>query len=257
MLIDWFTVAVQIINFLILILLLRRFLYRPVIRAMSEREAKITAQLEEAKFLRQEAREEAESYRQQRRELDNYRDTLLSEAREEVETWRKNTIIKAREEIDETRASWRKSIVAEKQALMRELRHRISSQVCTISRRALADLADAELEQQMIEVFARRLRVLDEAERTMLKESVRRSNHEITLRSAFDISPEMRQYVLQTIQNDIVVDVDMQFEVMPDLLCGVEISSQDLKLAWTLDDYLVSLEENLFETLFDEEMEHE
>jgi F-type H+-transporting ATPase subunit b len=256
MLIDWFTVAAQIINFLILVLLLRRFLYRPVIRAMSEREAQIAAQIEDAKLLRQEAVEAAESYRQQRKELDNFRDALLSEAREDAERWRKDTIHKAREEIDEARNRWHKSIVAEKHAFMRELRQRIGSQVCTISRQALADLADAELEQQMIEVFVQRLQSLDEAERAVLRQSAQRSDKEVILRSAFDIPTDMRRRLVETFHSRIAGGVEMRFEVVPDLLCGVEISSQDYKLAWTLNDYLVSLEERLFET-FDEVTEPE
>ena len=43
MLIDWFTVAAQAINFLILVLLLRRFLYGPIVKAMDDREAAINA----------------------------------------------------------------------------------------------------------------------------------------------------------------------------------------------------------------------
>lgn len=256
MLIDGFTVVAQIINFLILVLLLRHFLYRPVMRAMREREAKIAAELEEARLLKQEAVEEAESYRQQRRELDNYREALLSEAREEVDTWRKDTISKAREEIAEARTSWHKSVVAEKQAFMQELRQSVGSQVIRISRRALADMADTELEQQMIAVFLQRLNALDESERAMLRQSVDRSGGELVLRSAFDIPPDTRQLVLKNIRRNIDPGAEMRFELTPGLLCGVEMSSQDHKLAWTLDDYLVSLEEKLFET-FNGVMEQE
>ena len=45
MLIDWFTVAAQAVNFLILVWLLKRFLYKPVLAAVDEREKRITAQL--------------------------------------------------------------------------------------------------------------------------------------------------------------------------------------------------------------------
>lgn len=249
MLVDGFTVVAQIINFLILVLLLRHFLYRPVMRAMREREAKIAAELEEARLLKQEAVEEAEAYRRQRRELDNEREALLSKAREEVDLWRKDAISKARAEVAEARAGWQKSSAAEKQAFIQHLRQTVGDQVIRISRRALVDLADSELEQQVIGVFLQRLNALDESERAMLRQSVDRSGGELVLRSAFDIPPDTRQLVLQNIRRNIAPDVEMRFEVIPGLLCGIEMSSQDYKLAWTLDDYLVSLEENLSETL--------
>ena len=58
MLIDGFTVVAQIINFLILLFLLRRFLYGPIIKIMEERQAKIAAQLAEAKQLKETAEAE-------------------------------------------------------------------------------------------------------------------------------------------------------------------------------------------------------
>ncbi len=48
MLINWFTVLAQIVNFLILVYLLKRFLYGPIIRAMQEREKKIARRLQDA-----------------------------------------------------------------------------------------------------------------------------------------------------------------------------------------------------------------
>jgi F-type H+-transporting ATPase subunit b len=49
MLIDWFTVVAQIINFLILVALLKHFLYGRIIKAMDQREERINSRLEEAK----------------------------------------------------------------------------------------------------------------------------------------------------------------------------------------------------------------
>ena len=48
MLIDWFTVAAQVLNFLILVWLMKRFLYQPVLNAIAAREAKIAAELKDA-----------------------------------------------------------------------------------------------------------------------------------------------------------------------------------------------------------------
>src|SRR5665647_3963698 len=46
--INWFTVIAQIINFLILVWLLKRFLYKPILKAIDEREEKIAAQIKDA-----------------------------------------------------------------------------------------------------------------------------------------------------------------------------------------------------------------
>ena len=48
MLIDWFTVAAQALNFLILLWLMKRFLYAPILHAIDAREQRIAAELKDA-----------------------------------------------------------------------------------------------------------------------------------------------------------------------------------------------------------------
>ena len=56
MLIDWFTVSAQIVNFLILVWLLQRFLYRPILDAIDAREQRVAAALTKAEANKEEAR---------------------------------------------------------------------------------------------------------------------------------------------------------------------------------------------------------
>ncbi len=62
--IDYFTIIAQIINFLILVFLLRHFLYGPLLRSMDEREQKISTRLKEAEQQMKEAEQETDSYSQ-------------------------------------------------------------------------------------------------------------------------------------------------------------------------------------------------
>ena len=62
--VDWFTVIAQILNFLVLVWLLKRFLYKPVLNAIDEREKKIASELEDAAIHKAEARKEKEKFLQ-------------------------------------------------------------------------------------------------------------------------------------------------------------------------------------------------
>ncbi len=69
--IDWFTLFAQIVNFLIVVVLLRRFLYKPILQAMAEREAKIAAQFEGSGGQNHaRPKRKPKRYRAQRAELD-------------------------------------------------------------------------------------------------------------------------------------------------------------------------------------------
>ena len=59
MLINWFTVVAQAINFLILVWLLKRFLYKPILQAIDEREKRIATQLADAEDKKAECAKDA------------------------------------------------------------------------------------------------------------------------------------------------------------------------------------------------------
>ena len=96
MLIDWFTVIAQILNFLLLVVLLKHFLYGPILAAMDTRQQTIAQQLEEAKAAKREAEHEAEVHREKSLRVDIDRQALLAQAKIEAEEQRKALITQAR-----------------------------------------------------------------------------------------------------------------------------------------------------------------
>ena len=69
MLIDWFTVGAQLLNFLILVWLMKRFLYQPVLDAITAREQKIAAELVDAAATQTRATQQQEEFRQKKAQL--------------------------------------------------------------------------------------------------------------------------------------------------------------------------------------------
>ena len=249
MLIDWFTVTAQAINFLVLVYLLKRFLYGPIIKAMEKREKRIALRLEEGQKTKEEAEREVERYVKKNRDLDNRREALLSEIKGEVDARRKELMNEARNEVEAIRTNWYEAIQREKEAFLQDLRQRAGKQTCAIARYALRDLADADLEHHIIRVFIERLRNLGQEERDALKESMLRSGGRINLRSAFEIPQEMTRQIAEILQNQGAYTVDLQLEISSDVICGIELKVHGRKVAWSLEDYLETLEEALVEAL--------
>jgi F-type H+-transporting ATPase subunit b len=94
--IDWFTVSAQIINFLILVFLLKKFLYGPIIRAMDKREEKIAGRLNDAGQKQEEAQKEIKRYRKKNEDFESQRADMLAEAKTAAEQQEKQLIAMAR-----------------------------------------------------------------------------------------------------------------------------------------------------------------
>lgn len=248
MLLDWFTVVAQIINFLVLVGLLKYFLYGPIIRAMDQREAKIASRLEEAAQKEQEAEQELESYQRKNQELEEQRGKMLAQAQEEAEARRKELMLRARTEVEQTRTRWLKAIQREKAAFLQELRHQAGRQVYDIARRALADLARADLEKQIVQVFLERLRKLDPEQRQALVQSLQ-PDKGVLVTSAFEVSEKTRRNINQIIKGFSKDTITVQYQTAPEVILGIELKTPSHKIAWSLENYLESLEAHLQETL--------
>lgn len=236
MLIDPVTVIAQIVNFLILMALLKHFLYDRVLNAMDAREERIRSRLESAKEREQTAEKTLADYREQQRELEETRETELEKARQAAEERRNELIDQAREEVDRKRDQWRRALREDRAALLRDLRNTAGERVFAVCRKVLADLADADLQDQTVRRFLERLetKALDAAE------------GEVHVRAGFDLRADHRDRLAEAL--GVSAD-DLEVTTDADLILGVEARIGDRKVAWSAGDYLSELEAAVRERL--------
>jgi F-type H+-transporting ATPase subunit b len=249
MLIDWFTVIAQVVNFLILVWLLKRFLYRPILDAIDAREKRIATQIADADAKKSEAQKERDEFQRKNEEFDQQRATLLTQATEEAKAERLRLLDAARQESDTLRAKRQEALKSEQQGLSEELTHRAQAEVFAIARKVLADLSTTSLEERMVEVFTRRLREMDGQTKEGLAEALKTASAPALLRSAFDLPEEQRAAIQSALNETFSADIHISFETAPDLVSGIEVSANGQKLAWTISDYLVSLGKGVDELL--------
>ncbi len=118
-----------------------------------------------------------------------------------------------------------------------------------IARKTLADLAGAGLEQRMVDVFVGRLRVLDSGEKARLAALLRSADVLVLVRSAFDLAPEQRQSIENSVKEMLAATASVRFEVAPNLVSGIELVMNGQKVAWSISGYLASLEKGVNELL--------
>jgi len=245
MLIDWFTVLAQIFNFLILVYLLKRFLYGRIIAAMNEREERIATRLEEAEKKKQEADQERKSYLQKNNEYDAKCESLFANARQEAEEQKKEFMEGARREIEELKKRWHDSLREEKKTFLSNLRKSAEQQIYAIASKALSDLSNSGLEQSIIDTFIRKIKELDHDELDRLRKIIKSSSHEATISSAFEISDDKQQKVTREISGVTGETVDIKYITSQELICGIEFKVNNYKVEWNLKDYIKTLEEEV------------
>ena len=100
MLIDWFTIGAQALNFLILVWLLKHFLYQPILNAIDAREKRIAKELADADAQKAEAQKEHDEFQKKNEEFDQQRAALLTKATDEAQAERQRLLDEARKAAD-------------------------------------------------------------------------------------------------------------------------------------------------------------
>src|SRR5664280_128507 len=206
--IDWFVLFCQIFNFLLLMYLLKRFLYGRIIKAMDDREAKMAA---DAK--------------------------------------RKELMEKVRVEVDQVKTRWQDMLVREQDAFFYDLRQRAAQQLYPTARKALRDLADADLEERIVDEFLRRVQALDEEKSVQMRKAISGGGNRVTIQSAFGIPALRRTQIEETLKKQITNGFTIRYLEQPDIVSGIEMRVNGHKIAWSLNEYLETLVESLTETL--------
>ena len=249
MLIDWFTFIAQLINFLVLFWLLKRFLFKPIMNAIDERENRIAMQIQDAETLKKEATEELDNFQHKNKEFDQQRQDLLNTAINEVDSERQRLLEQTRSDIEELRLQLQETIKKEQNKLGSEIINRTRTEVFSIVRKTLADLASVELEDQMAEVFIKRIKKLDPKEMELLLSAIKKVRGEVFVRSAFELPSKYQVALENLLKKDFFSETKIKFETSMNLVSGIELIAGGYKIVWSIDDYLGSLEDDITELL--------
>jgi F-type H+-transporting ATPase subunit b len=253
MLIDWFTVAAQAVNFLILVWLMQHFLYKPILHAIDEREKRIATELANADKKKAEAKKESDEFRHKNEEFDQQRAALLSKAMDEVKAERERLLDEARKAAAALSAKRQETLRNEEHNLQQALSLRTQQEVFAIARKVLTDLATTSLEERLGEVFIRRLQEMDGQAKTVLGEALKTASEPALVRSAFDLPAEQRVTIQNALNKTFSAEIPVRFETAPALISGIELTSNGQKVAWSITDYLASMEKGVDELLNEED----
>lgn len=249
MLIDWFTVCAQALNFLILVWLMKRFLYQPILDAIDARENKIAAELADAGAKKAEAQKDRDDFQHKNDEFDQQRAALMTKASGEANAEGQRLLEEARKAADALSAKRQEALKNDAHNLDQALTRRTMQEVFAISRKALTDLATTSLEERMGEVFNRRLHTMDGQAKQTAAAALKSSSVPAVICSTFDMPADQRAAIQNALNETFSAEVSVRFETAPDLISGIELTTNGQRIGWNIADYLTSMEKDIGELL--------
>lgn len=247
--IDWLTVAAQIINFLVLVWLLKRFLYKPITNAMRRREERIEERLAEAKEAREEAERQERDLREKEADLDARTDRILNDAREDAEDLRERKKDEIREEMKQKRAAWQSHLAKEREDFAASLRRKAGKQVLRITERILSDYTDSDAAERAGKSFAARLKALDADKREKMVQAAARKGEPALVETATALESAGKGRITRAIHDALSGDIDVEYREDPELILGLRLTLGDHVVDWSAARYLERLDSELDEII--------
>ncbi|WP_372966261.1 F0F1 ATP synthase subunit B [Marinobacter sp.] len=229
--IDWVTVAAQIVNFLVLVWLLKRFLYRPILEGIDAREAEITRRMAEAGEAEKKAQAAEAEFRRQQKQLLSDQDAVVRQALRESEGQRDSLLAEARAKLEQEQRDWHKHLERERRKFTAQLQRAGEETLLELTRKALRDLADESLEEAIVRHVCARLRPIA----SELVEAAGDTKEAVA--TTREILPEAAQSLLQADVNSLLPGLVLRFETDPQQAPGLILRVGGAQVAWTVDSY--------------------
>ncbi|MCZ4313504.1 F0F1 ATP synthase subunit B [Comamonadaceae bacterium G21597-S1] len=247
--IDWFTVTAQALNFIVLVWLLKRFLYGPILRAIDAREHRVAAELADAAAKQAQALRERDDFARRNADFDRQREAQLAQLHTQVTQERQHLLERARADAAAWSARRLSSLHDEATQQGQAIRAQVQQEVFAIARKTLQDLASQALEDRVCALFAERLRHLDAAQRKTLASTLGASDAPLQVRSAFVLEQPQREVLEAALRETLGQDVPLQYSCSEVLVGGIELLGGGHKIGWNIGDYLDVMEHNVAQRL--------
>jgi F-type H+-transporting ATPase subunit b len=249
--IDWFTVGAQIFNFLILVWLLKRFLYQPILTGLDAREKKIEQILQDADMTKAQAQKLQTEFAQKVQLIEQHRSTVLAKVNEDAVIERKKLFDAAQSAADELLSKRLAALQQELESLQHDIARKSIAEVYSVSRKILNDLAGTDIQQAMLDKLIQRLTALKKGQYVELANALPNANNEMLVRSAFELAPKQKAALQQCIQvtfsSKATTPIQLRFSLVPELINGIELSVSGWKIPWSTYNYLEILQKRVAE----------
>lgn len=242
--VNWFTVIAQIINFVVLVWLMKKYLYKPILQAVDEREKKIAAELADAKSKMAEAKKEQDEFQKKNEAFDLNLAKITDEAKANAETERLQLLDAAKKEAAVVKQKLEEASRELQETMSDQLAQRTQQKVLSITQKALSELASASLEEQSVEVFISKIKGITGKEKKQFIDAFHSDSSPVSVKSAFDLSDKNQKSIQSAITGVLGDESKYEFKTDPTMIGGVELATNGYKLSWSFSAYINSLEKS-------------
>jgi F-type H+-transporting ATPase subunit b len=242
---SWWTLAIQAVNFLVLVWLLQRLLYRPVQDVIAKRRQLSQQATVAAEKAKAEAAALKQHYEQALAGIEAERDRVFDTLRAEIEAERKKALDEAHRASGDLIAQAKARTEAESAKTLESLRMEVVDLATRLARTILADLARSVADDIPLRRLELQLAAMPPPERQILDKEIASNNGGVTVVTAHHLTLADQNNYKSQLEKALERPLNVAFESDPSLLSGVLLRVPHLVIGSTWADQLEQAREAL------------
>ncbi len=235
MTIDWWTLFLQTVNFLLLVWLLQHFLYKPVRAVIEKRRALAEQALLKAEASEKEAETAKTTFEAKSAQLDKARDAAIEAAQESAEADAKTIVAQARKQANEILAAANAAAASSHDAVLANLKQDIIATAVTIAETILRKTASRDLNDVFLAHVLDEIGALGDDDRARIDADLASKGSAVEVATAMPLTKDERDTWTKTLRERLHLKAAPKFTTVPDLLGGAEIRfpHATVRFAWS------------------------
>lgn len=245
---SWSTFLLEIINFLVLVWILKHFLYRPVQNFIARRQSDIEDSLNKAQQLNEEARSLKAEYENRLADWSNERQQARDVLAGELESERNLQLKAFQETLTREREKARATDEHRMAEAVRQTQYQSLQQAAEFATRILSQASGPELEQRLTDILLAELKELAPERLSALRSLWGQPPEFIIITSVYPIDPPRRGQLESALSAVTGLGLPVHYEQDADLIAGLRINIGPWVLQVNLRDELRGFAEFAYAT---------
>ena len=235
---SWSTFVLEVINFLVLVWILKRFLYKPILDVIRRRRAGIEKTLADAEALHADAEKSREQYEGRLADWNQERRQAREALIRELEAERKVKMTELQSSLEQERETARAAEARRQADAMRKIEETALMQGARFATSLLEQASGPDKEARLVEMVTAELTQLPAERIAALRNSYGKTLEAIVVVSAFELPDDQRQRLKQALATVTSPNIPLRFEQNSELVAGVRIIIGPWVLGVNLQDEL-------------------
>lgn len=239
--ISLFEIIVLIINFFVLLFLLQKMFYRPVMKIMEERQQKIEDSISNAERKNEEAQELIRTYEQKMSEIEKEKMEIMNEAVKEAGEYKRDLVEKYEKEAEVKKSAFMEDVREDREAIHAEIRTFMVKGTVDIARNLVDSFKREDLENYLFEALLERIRTFSEEN----PEGARREGGAFILISAGEVDERKKEQLEYVLQENRLETTSLELREDPSLVAGYMLKMPDYTIYSSISHFVDRKEEQL------------